>query len=138
MKGRSDRKGFTLIELVVVVMIIAGLAGMVILRVLPVSEEAEKKISKGGIANMEMALKSYRRHRGEYPSTDQGLGILLQSYGLPDWNGPYLEDEPIDPWGREYRYRNPGIHNPRRFDLWSVGPDGDSGTGDDVTNWKKE
>ncbi len=138
MKHRFNRDGFTLIELMVVVIIIAALAGMVIPHVLPASEEAKKKISKGDIANIEMALKLYRLHHGGYPSSDQGLDALLQPSDSPDWNEPYLENEPIDPWGQEYRYRNPGTHNPRRFDLWSVGPDGEDGSQDDVTNWSQE
>ena len=132
-----QRSGFTLIELMVVVIIIAALAGMVMPHVLPASEEAKRKIASGNIANIETALRMYRLHHGEYPSSDAGLNILLQPSDAPDWDEPYLEDKPVDPWRQKYRYKNPGDNNPRRFDLWSVGPDGKSGTEDDVTNWSE-
>jgi general secretion pathway protein G len=138
MNSRYQKRGFTLIELMVVVIIIAALAGMVIPHVLPASEEAKKKIAKGDIANIEMALRLYRLHHGNYPSTEQGLKVLLQPPQTDDWNEPYLEKAAVDPWGNPYKYQNPGTHNPRRFDLWSPGPDGESDTGDDVTNWSGE
>lgn len=133
--ANGQRNGFTLIELMVVVIIIAALAGMVIPHVLPASEAAKSKISRGDIANIETALRMYRLHHGGYPSSEAGLSILLKPSDAPDWNEPYLENKPVDPWGREYRYQNPGNNNTRRFDLWSVGSDGESGTEDDVTNW---
>jgi len=129
------KSGFTLIELMVVVIIIAALAGMVLPRVLNKADEAKANIAKGDIASISMALKFYRLDTGTYPSSEQGLGALMVDPGAVDsWKGPYLENNPIDPWGREYQYKYKGSHNPQGFDLWSTGADPDSAE-DDVMNW---
>ena len=129
-----NRSGFTLIELMVVVIIIAALAGMVLPRVLPASDDAKSKIALGDIANITVALKMYRLHNDRYPTTEQGLAILLQPSTSKSWKEPYLENKPNDPWKRKYQYRFPGAHNTIGFDLWSTGPD-EQGADDDVTNW---
>ena len=132
---RDTRAGFTLIELMVVVIIIAALAGMVLPRLLPASDEAKRNISKGDIANITVALKLYRLHNDTFPTTQEGLNALMN--GPPsarNWHGPYLEKRPLDPWKREYQYRYPGSRNPIGFDLWSVGPD-ENDPDDDVANW---
>jgi len=133
----SHKKGgFTLIELMVVVIIIAALAGMVLPRVLPMSDEAKRNIAKGDIANISLALKMYRLHNDRYPSATEGLNALMQRpSSARNWNGPYLEKRPLDPWRREYRYNYPGAQNTIGFDLWSLGPDEQSSS-DDVTNWE--
>jgi len=127
--------GFTLIELMVVVIIIAALAGMVLPHVLPASEEAKKKIARGDIANISMALKMYRLHNGKYPASSQGLDVLTAAD--PKYGGePYLESAPVDPWGNKYIYKVPGTSG-RGFDIVSGGPDGAEGGGDDVTSVDK-
>jgi general secretion pathway protein G len=110
----------------VVVIIIAALAGMVLPRVLPASDEAKRNISKGDIANITVALKLYRLHNDKFPAGDQGLKALVPKY---------LEKAPRDPWKRDYRYRHPGSRIPAGFDIWSLGADAQDGTEDDVTNW---
>lgn len=132
-------RGFTLIELMLVVVIIAALAAMVVPRLAGRSEEAKVGIAKADIkGNVAMALRLYEVDNGRYPTTEQGLRALLQKpTGSPapaNWKGPYLEQEPLDPWGRPYVYRCPGAHPPRDYDLSSLGSDGTEG-GDDVTNW---
>jgi general secretion pathway protein G len=131
------RNGFTLIELMVVVIIIAALAGMVLPRILPASDEAKRNISKGDMANIGVALKLYRLHNDRFPSTDEGLGALMSKpASARNWRGPYLEKRPLDPWKRLYQYRYPGRNNIVGFDIWSLGPD-ESTPDDDVTNWEE-
>lgn len=131
------RDGFTLIELMVVVIIIAALAGMVLPRLLPASDEAKRNISKGDMANISVALKLYRLHNDRFPTSDEGLNALMvRPSSARNWHGPYLEKRALDPWKRLYQYRYPGTHNTAGFDIWSVGPDEDS-PNDDVTNWEE-
>ncbi len=136
-RKKNLNDGFTLIELMVVVIIIAALAGMVLPRILPVSTEAKKNISRGDIANVTVALKLFRLHNDRYPSTQEGLQALRgKPASAGNWNGPYLEKKAVDPWKRAYQYRYPGTHNADSFDLWSNGPDEESNE-DDVTNWEE-
>lgn len=138
---RKDRKiaGFTLIELMLVIVIISALVAMVVPRLAGRSEEALKKIAEADIqGNISLALKLYEVDNGRYPSTEQGLQALLAKPTAPpaprNWKGPYLEREPLDPWKKSYAYRQPGTHPPRDYDLYSLGPDGQEG-GDDIANW---
>jgi len=131
--------GFTLIELMLVVIIIAALAAMVMPRLAGRTEEARREVAKADIqGNIALALKLYEVDNGRYPTTEQGLAALLQKTTSPpvpqNWKGPYLEQEPLDPWKKPYLYRYPGSHPPRDYDLYSLGPDGAEGT-DDITNW---
>lgn len=138
MKTHRHANGFTLIELMVVVIIIAALAGMVLPRVLPASDEAKAKIASGDIANISVALKLFRLHNDVYPSTQEGLDILLKPSSSRTFKESYLERKPLDPWKRKYQYRYPATRNTTgSFDLWSLGIDGKDGTDDDVTNWEE-
>ena len=133
MSRNSLKPGFTLIELMVVVIIIAALAGMVLPHLMPVTDSAKSKIASGDIANISLAVKLFRLHTGRYPSTEEGLNVLLQP--AKEYSGePYLERPPVDPWGRRYEYRYPGSHNAGGFDLWSQGPDPQKADGQ-ITNW---
>jgi general secretion pathway protein G len=131
---RSDRTGSTKIEIKVVVIIIAALAGMVLLRVLPASDEDERNIAMVDIAKISVGLKMYHRHNHRFPSTDEGLDALMaKPASARNWNGPYLEHRAFDPWKGEYKYQYPGTHG-MDFDLWTEGPE--SGRADDdVNNW---
>lgn len=135
--GRSD--GFTLIELMLVVIIIGALVAMVMPRLAGRSEQAKVGAAQADItANIATALKLYELDNGGYPSdADGGLNALFSKPGSAgNWNGPYLEKKPVDPWGREYRYKSPGSHRVYDYDLYSVGRDGAEGN-DDITNWDK-
>ena len=134
---RTNCSGFTLIELMVVVIIIAALAGMVLPYVIPAKEEAMAKIAEADVANISTALKFFRLHNNRYPSTEEGLKILLKPSSSPTWKGAYLEKEPRDPWKKPYKYASPGTHNTAGYDIWSAGPDGQDNTDDDVGNWEK-
>jgi general secretion pathway protein G len=138
MKVRNWRGGFTLIELMVVVIIIAALAAMVVPHLLPAGDDAKRKIAKGDISSISLALKMYRLHYGRYPTTSEGLSVLNKPGTTAGWKEPYLEKEAIDPWKNPYKYRSPGIHGVLGFDIWSAGKDGQDGTDDDVSSWKDE
>ncbi len=131
--------GFTLIELMLVVVIIAALAAMVVPRLAGRSEQAMIGVAKADIkSNLSLALRLYEVDNGHYPTTEQGLHALIEKPTSPptpaNWKGPYIEQDPVDPWGRPYVYRYPGVHPPRDYDLLSLGPDGVQSP-DDITNW---
>ena len=130
------RNGFTLIELLLVVIIIGALAAMVMPRLTGRSEQARAAAAKADIqANIATGLKLYELDNGTFPTTEEGLsGLLSQTSGAANWSGPYLEKEPIDPWGRPYKYKSPGAHR-MDYDLYSLGRDGVESE-DDITNWK--
>lgn len=141
MEGIEMRKeAFTLIELMIVVIIIAALAAMVVPRLGSRSEQAKVAVAEADIgSNIGLALKLYKLDNGRYPTTSQGLkGLLSKPTSSPvptNWNGPYLERDPLDPWKNTYQYKSPGAHNADSYDLYSFGTDGVEGTEDDVHNW---
>lgn len=132
MNANLNRSGFTLIELMIVVIIIAALAAMVAPNLISRSDEAKAKIAKGDLSSIDLALKLYRLDNSAYPTTEQGLDVLLVA-GAKE---PYLEKKALDPWGRKYLYRCPGTHRPASYDLFSAGRDGKEGTDDDIVNWE--
>jgi general secretion pathway protein G len=141
MKKYAASCGFTLIELMIVVIIIAALSAMVVPRLSNRSEQAKITVADADInSNIGLALKLYKLDNGRYPTTAQGLKALLSkpssSPAPNNWNGPYLESEPMDPWKAEYRYKSPGANNATGYDLYSIGPDGIENNADDITNWK--
>jgi len=130
------RKAFTLIELMLVVIIIGALAAMVLPRFVGRGEQAKVAAAKADIqSNIATALKLYELDNGIFPSTDEGLNALIvKPSSSQNWNGPYLEKKPIDPWGKEYKYKSPGDHRTSDYDLFSLGRDGVE-SADDVKNW---
>jgi general secretion pathway protein G len=137
----TQKKGFTLIELMLVVIIIGILVSMVVPRLVGRSEQARIAASLADInANIATALDMYELDNGQFPSTEQGLQALVTK---PDfvpvpahWNGPYLKKIPLDPWQRPYEYKVPSSHN-QDYDLYSLGPDGIE-SADDISNWHSE
>jgi general secretion pathway protein G len=131
-------RGFTLLELLVVIVIIGLLAGLVAPRFFDQVSKSNTKIAKAQIEGLEKALDQYRLDVGSYPTTEQGLAALnTRPQNLAKWAGPYLKKAvPADPWGALYLYKSPGDHGD--YDLSSLGVDGQpggSGEAADVTSW---
>lgn len=130
-------RGFTLLEVLVVMVIIGLLAGYVAPRYFGQLGKSEVKAAQAQISAFEKALDTYRLEIGHYPTTEQGLAALVsRPENVPKWGGPYLQkDVPLDPWGKPYQYKAPGER--REYDILSLGKDGQpGGAGDaaDITN----
>lgn len=136
-----NQKGFSLIEILLVVVIMGTLSAMMIPRLMGRSEQARIAAAEADInVNIPTALKLYELDNGFFPSTEQGLEALIEKPVTPpipqNWNGPYLEKKGLDPWGRPYQYASPGINRPHDYDLFSSGKKaGDERSDDDITNW---
>jgi general secretion pathway protein G len=134
-------RGFTLIEVLVVVAILGILAAIVVPRIMDRPDEAKRVAAKADVAAIAQALKLYRLDNGFYPSTDQGLAALVQrpsTNPVPgNWKqGGYLERLPKDPWGSDYQYLQPGVKG--EIDVFSLGADrarGGEGNNADIGNW---
>ena len=135
-----EARGFTLIEIMVVVVIIGLLAAVIVPTVINKVDEARVAKAKEDIESIEEALQTYRMDNSVYPSTDQGLEALIRKPNDPSithWNGPYLQRLTKDPWGHAYHYVYPGTHG-QPYDLYTLGAnDQPGGKGVDATigNW---
>jgi general secretion pathway protein G len=138
--SRAARRaaGFTLTELMLVVVIIGILAALVIPKIAGNSERARITAANADIrGGIKSALGQYEVDNGNYPKSLQDL--LVAPANAKNWHGPYLESAklPVDPWGNPYVYYFPGKHNPNSYDLLSTGPDGKEGTDDDIGSWQQ-
>jgi general secretion pathway protein G len=140
------RAGFTLIEIMAVVIIMGLLMGLVGVAVIGQLEKAERMTAKAQIAQLESALEFYRMDNSRYPTTELGLEALIREppSGARNYpTGGYLKkkDALLDPWDEPFQYESPGQHNPNTFDLWSQGADGEPGgddAGADIGNWSED
>lgn len=143
-QGRK-RTAFTLLELMIVLVILVGLIALVGPRLLGTQAKADIKSTKTQIGNLESALKLYTVDLRVFPSTEEGLQLLLKApedeQKARKWEGPYLDDEviPRDSWGNAFVYEYPPTHGTRDFpNISSAGPDGQPNTDDDIINWRAE
>ncbi len=141
---RRKALGFTLLEILLVVGLLALLAAFVVPNLTKQSENAKVNIARAAIGpngQLSQCIKIFKENTGVYP---EELKYLMEKPSDEDvakkWTGPYIEDESglQDPWGHEYQYNANGQHNEGRYDLWSNGPDGREGTDDDIVNWKTD
>ena len=141
--GRRVNQGFTLIELVVVMTIIAILAGGITYYAYGQIEKGKRARALADIKELELAIDTYAADNGDPPSTEQGLDALRHKPTIApvpnNWQGPYVKKAiPNDPWGTPYHYEFPGTQNPDSYDLASYGKDGRPGGTEkdaDITNW---
>jgi general secretion pathway protein G len=133
---RRSRRGFTLVELLLVLVILATLAALVLPKFTGRTEQARLTAAETQISTFGTALDAYEVDTGSYPGSQQGLAALINAPGdISGWRGPYLKsDIPADPWGHPYAYTYPGSINPSGYDIRSAGPDGQMGTSDDIAN----
>ncbi|MDF0605494.1 type II secretion system major pseudopilin GspG [Neisseriaceae bacterium TC5R-5] len=142
--SKSLQKGFTLIEIMVVIVILAVLATLIVPKIMSRPDEARVVAAKQDINSVAQALKLYRLDNSRYPTTEQGLKALIEKpTATPEpknWKpGGYLERLPNDPWGNPYQYANPGTHG--EMDIWSLGADGEpggEGVNADIGNWNNQ
>lgn len=142
MRTRLQSSGFTLIEVMVVVVILGILASIIVPKIMDKPDEARIVKAKQDIRAIQSALEMYKLDNFVYPTTDQGLQALVTKPTVdpvpPHWK-QYLDRVPIDPWDNPYQYLNPGVHNP--IDIWTYGPKGPSGGSADagvIGNWNLE
>jgi len=138
-KRAKGEDGFTLVEILVVIAIIALIMSLVGPRVLNYLAESKVKAARIQIQSFSSALDLFNLDTGRYPTTAEGLQVLMRSPGnIAAWNGPYLKGEsvPLDPWGKAYDYRSPGEHGVYEIKSYgSDGQEGGSGTAADITSW---
>jgi general secretion pathway protein G len=135
---RAAGRGFTLIELMLVLVILATLAAVVLPKLSGRTKQAKIASAETQVATLQTALDAFEIDTGRYPTTAEGLRALSKqpTMDADDWMGPYLRKNiGNDPWGEEYRYRYPGTYNTEGYDLYSMGPDRKQGGDDDITNY---
>ena len=139
--SRRNRKGFTLIELMIVVVILGLLATTVMPKILDRPEKARRVKAKADIRTIQSMLAMFKADTGRFPTTAEGLQALVTNPGIDNYDsGGYLDQYPKDPWGNPYIYLCPGLHG-RDYDLESYGKDGEDGGTDydaDIESWNIE
>ncbi len=145
---RARREGFTLMEVLLVLVILVVLMGFAVPSLLGSKKKADIDAAKTQIGLFRTALEKYALDMNTFPTSEQGLDVLivkptdLEDEDQANWAGPYItttsKEAPRDPWGHEYNYEFPSTHDSEYPDIWSVGPDGKEGSEDDIVNWSEE
>jgi len=132
------KKGFTLLELMIVLVIIGLLAGIIGPNLFKNLNKSEKTTAKAQVEAFTKAIDQYRIDTGDFPANSEGLTALISNQVDNErWKGPYIKKIPLDPWGQVYQYRNPSEHN-QNYDVFSTGEDKKEGgdkNGEDIGNW---
>lgn len=141
-------RGFTLLEVLLVIIILVTLAALILPNFTGQQDKANRGTTKIQMGQIKTMLDQFKLDVGRYPTTEEGLEVLSSKEQLDDedlakkWGGPYSDPAKgnvlLDAWGHEFRYVCPGEHNEQGFDLSSDGPDGEEGTEDDIYNWQEE
>lgn len=143
LKTQVDRRrGFTLIELVIVILILLSLGALVVVNLIPTKEKADAQLQLVQFDQIDAAMKLFKLHMHRYPNEEEGLAALTRKDAIQNeeeaakWLGPYLEASVMkDKWSHDIIYHFPGqLRGEQYYDLISIGPDGQEGTGDDITN----
>jgi len=137
-KNTRTQQGFTLLEVMIVLVIIGIIAGMIVPNLMGSQDTAREQKAAIDISSLETALGMYRSQNYNYPSTEQGLEALITETDVEPLprrfpEGGYLKRLPKDPWGNDYQLLHPGEHG--KMDVFTMGPDGEQGTDDDIGNW---
>jgi general secretion pathway protein G len=131
-RRRRGRSAFTLIELLLVLVILAILTSVVAVRIVGTTQKAKITAAQQTIGALKTSLQHFEIDNERFPTEGEGLNALTQNPGnLPDWKAPYIDKLLPDPWGNPYQYQCPGKDG-KDFDVFSMGPDGQAGTADDV------
>lgn len=133
----NKANGFTLIEMMLVVVIIGMLASVVAANIPGILNKSRIKAALAQVKTFELALTDFNMDCGRFPTTDEGLQALVKDPGIEGWHGPYVNQRELneDPWNKDYCYSDDPQHG-LEFDVFSSGPDGEVYTDDDVGNWK--
>jgi general secretion pathway protein G len=132
---RRQLSGFTLIEVLLVLVILVILGSIAVPMFAGIGEEANKRAAKAQVGMLESAIDMYNAIAFQYPTTLEDL--VVQPSTVKSWAGPYLKENKslIDPWQNPYKYNNQGTKSGAAYDVWSMGPDGQDGSDDDIGNW---
>lgn len=137
-RHKNYQSGYTLMEMIIVLTIIGLLTAMAIYSLTGVTDSAKIQKAQNDVLAFKEMLAAYELDNQVLPTTDQGIKALWARPTAepipPRWRA-YLDHEVLDPWGHSYQYRNPGKHNPNKYDVFSLGPDGQPDTDDDIGNW---
>ncbi len=135
----KQQSGFTLIEIMVVVIIISILSALVAPQFFSKLDQAKEIAVQNDLKAIETQMEMYKLDNYNFPNTGEGIKALVSNTGKRTWRGPYLKEAPLDPWDNEYQYQFPGTKNPDGFDIWSLGADGQpggEGPAADLGNWR--